>query len=365
MISWPQFLEVLAVNSPVIYAYPIALWLLVIVVGFIWFNKYNTKPDDWQQLGQQKNLVFRHSLIEKLNFSKPAKKHSFNLVRWLLSLLRYILLILIVLTLAKPIKEVNLPAEPQTKTVRDVVFVIESSASMMLVDYEIEAKNIARMEAIKLVVDEFIAGLDGNRFSFILYADQAYTLMPITADIVTARLMLKKLKPYLAGRQDEALGEALGLALQQASQNTEYTQKTIVVLFSDGENKSSKLPIAEAINYAQSLNVPLYTVGVGAETEQADKRKYTGLLYQPLEDETLKKIASQTNGQYFQVGSRQALKQVLAEVDNAEGVVLTKPQLRKKIVDLYPYLLILILIVFALYFILVQSFSRQLQGEQA
>jgi len=360
MMGWSELWAFLETGSPVIYANPLAFWLLLVVPVFIWLSQRQGNASDWNLLARQKNLIFRHSLINPSHFLASAKKKPVNLLLWIVHFLRYLLLILAVLALAKPIKELPISPEPQTKTVRDVVFVIESSASMMLTDYEIEGKATARMEVVKNVVDQFVAGLSGNRFSFILYADNAYTLMPMTGDTTTARLMLKRLMPYLAGREDAALGEALGLALQQAENNSDDTQKRVVVLFSDGENRVSRLPISEVINYAQGLNLPIYTIGVGAGNKLADKREFAGLLFQTLQDNSLKRIANETNAEYFQVGSREALQKVLNKIDNAEGVKTSSPQVKNKIVDLYPYLLAVLLMVFVLYASFLQLFSKKM-----
>jgi Ca-activated chloride channel family protein len=366
MMNWSQLISMLETGRPVVYSFPEAFWLLAVIPFFIWIYQRQSNVSDWELLAKQKKHVFRHSLINQLHFSRQPTKKPFNLLQWGLHLLRYMILVLAVLALAKPVKELPLPPEPQTKTVRDIVFVIESSASMMLEDYEIDGQATARMEVVKSVLDQFVASLDGNRFSFVVYADKSYTLMPMTADTMTARLMLKRLKPYLAGREDAAFGEALGLALQQAEHSTKYntenTQKRILVVFSDGENKPSHLPVAEAINYAQGLNLPIYTVGVGAGTAEADKREYSGLLYQTLQEQSLKEIAHETNGQYFQVGSRQAIQTVLAKIDQAEGAQIVTAQAKHKTVQLYPYLLAILMMVFILYFSLIQLFATRVNS---
>lgn len=362
MMNWSQLADFLKTGSPVVYENPLAFWLLLVIPVFIWIYQRQSNTCDWDALAGQKNFVFRHSLIDQLNFSQPKLQKTFSLVQWLLHFLRYALLILAVLALASPVKEVPLPAEPQTKTVRDVVFVIESSASMMLEDYQIEGVATARMEVVKNVVDQFIAGLNGNRFSFVLYAEKAYTLMPMTSDAITARLMLKRLEPYLAGREDEAFGEALGLALLQTENMTDDTQKRVVVVFSDGENKPSRLPVTEAINYAQGMNMPIYTIGVGAGSRSADKREVAGLLYQTLQDASLKNIAEQTQAQYFQVGSRQALLSVLKKIDAAEGVEIASSQAKNKTVALYPYLLAILLMVFVFYAALILMFAKKVNA---
>lgn len=241
--------------------------------------------------------------------------------------------------------------------------VVETSVSMGLEDYQIGSEPASRLEAIKSVLDEFIAGMTGNRFSLILYAESAYTLMPLTSDGTTARLMLKRLMPYLAGRTDEATGEALGLALQQTEQATETTRNRVVVLISDGLTASSRLPLSEAVNYAQGLNVPIYTIDVGAEEDSADQREYSGLIYQTLDSSPLQAIAEQTGGRYYRVGGQADLQTVLQQIDRSEGVEIEVETPKYQVRSFEKELLAITIVLFLLYFSLMQWVAKRLQQE--
>lgn len=354
-----QFTSVTTVQQ-LEFANPAAFAILIVVLLFAVLHWARPAKTDWQQSASAKSMLFRHPLIEKLGFSGKVKTQS-NIWRWALHGLRWILLLLLVVSLAKPQKEVPLPPEPQSKTVRDIVFVVESSVTFVLEDYELNGQPTSRLEVVKSVIDQFVSALDGNRFGVILYAEEAFTLMPLTTDAVTTRLMLKRLKPYLAGRTDEAMGEGLGLALQQAENNTETTQKRIVVLISDGQSMPSRIPISEAINYAQGLDLPIYTVGVGAGSVKADKRAFRGLVYEALESDSLKKLATETNGQYYQIGSGADLQSVLRAIDQSEGVKIDKPRTKTQIIEFYPYFAVLTLLTFVIYFVLVQLLANRLK----
>ena len=318
-----------------IWLWAIFLWPLLWGVQALLQRKWGKQPDDLSQLKTQSQLQVKHPLVDQLHQNtlelEPTPSHI-SLFQLGLNLLRGVLIVSLAITLAQPEKIQILPPDTPQKTVRDIVFVIESSASLLLPDYQINGLPESRMNVVKLVLDQFIAGLKGNRFGFTIYADHAYTLMPLTHDQTAARLNLNRLKPYLAGRLDHAMGEALGLALKQTEQtekggdlNSSPPLKRIIVLISDGLSQPSRLPISEAIHYAQTLKVPIYTIGIGAHSKQSDKRQYTGLLYQPLEAQSLKTIAAATQADYFQVGSGDDLSQVLQKINAAEGVPLTMP----------------------------------------
>ena len=331
------------------FAQPEVFWLgllLPLLWLLNWMGVWQVRSDWQADLDARQSAWFRHTLIEQAFALKSAQKQpglvSFksNLGHlWrqtFLQILRVLVVLLLLIAAAQPQKvTVFKEPQPQVKTVRDLVFVVESSASFLLPDYQIQGQATPRMTVVKQVLDQFMAGLSGNRFGLVLYAEQAYTLMPLTDDLTTARLMLQRLRPYLAGRTDEAMGEALGLALRQAEQDTPNTQKRVVVLISDGLSRPSRLPINQVIEYAQAMNLPIYTVGVGAGSVEADQRIYRGLLYQPLESTSLKTLAQQTQGQYFQVTSGQDLQKVLQIIDQSEGVAVAESLVKKQISALF------------------------------
>lgn len=368
-MTWSAFWQELPQWSSWMFQHPSALVLIALAPALtvlFWLvsklGKNRLGRTDWDAAAEMKSMSFRHPLIDRLHWIvQPEAKSSFW--RWVLHGLRWLMLALLAIALASPVKEVKLPPEPQTKTVRDLVFVIESSASFLLPDYEMNGQPATRMAVVKSVLDQFVSGLQGNRFSFIVYAEQAFTLMPLTTDAVTARLMLKRLRPYLAGRTDEGAGEALGLGLHQTENSTKTTQKRVVIFISDGQSRASRIPLEDAVTYAQGLNVPIYTIGVGSGSKKADKRAFTGLLYQPLKSAMLKHLATETHGRYYQVNGESSLQKVLQAIDQTEGAQLETPQKKTAKIQLYPYFVALALTIFVIYFSLVQLLAKRLQKE--
>jgi Ca-activated chloride channel family protein len=363
-MTWEALIDALKSWHEVTFQMPWAFAVLIPVAVLWAWHVWRPARSDWDQTVTAQSLLFRHSLIDRLGYD-AAKPRSHKSLRWLLNGLRVLIFLTLVTALAQPVKQVPLPPEPQTKTVRDIVFVVETSVSMVLEDYQLGGESKSRIEVIRNVLDRFISGLAGNRFGFILYADEAFTLMPLTSDGTTARLMLKRLEPYLAGRTDEGTGAALGLALQQVEQGTDTTENRVIVLISDGSTRDSAIPISEAINYAQGLNVPIYTVGIGSRSDDADQREFRGLLYEPLESGSLKQIAAETGGRYHQVGSGADLQQVLQAIDQTEGVSIDVPRPKFREIALYPYFVALALALFIVYFASVQLLAGRLQQEAA
>jgi len=374
-LGWGDRLENLVFESPewlgLILLWPV-LWILTWVLSWGLGGRWS-KHDDLTERRGHSQLKAKHNLIHLMHSSStPHRSRPSHILSELgVQLVRGLLIVMLAIALADPTELFPSPSQPQTKTVRDIAFVIESSASFLLPDYEINGQPETRMNVVKQVLDDFISKLDGNRFAITIYADKAYSLLPMTFDQTLTRMSLKRLKPYLAGRNDSAMGEALGLALKQTDSQITFNQiergaegerqgrKKVMVLISDGLTLASRLALSEAVNYAQLLGVPIYTIGVGSNTAQADTRSFRGLLYQPLESESLQQIASQTKAHYYQVGSREEIRTVLQQINRAEGVPYTPPPVPPQRKSLAYYPLLLSAIIFGLYGVFSLFFIKQ------
>lgn len=354
------FVAQLPADAVMVFEQPQWFWLLLLW-PLLWWLSHFRNEDDISQAQQSHTLLVKHPFIERFIGQQGVRTKSVWQWRLLaMNVLRGLLLFCLLLALASPVQKIASDSEPQTETVRDIVFVIESSASFVLPDYQLNNQSATRMQVVKSVLDDFIAQLPGNRFGFSIYAENAYSLLPLTADQDLARLTLQRLQPYLAGRTDEAMGEALGLALRATEQDANTTsRKRIVVLISDGLTEQSRVELSEVINYAQLLQVPIYTIGIGAGSDEADKREFTGLLYQPLEEQSLQDLAEQTNAKYYRVGSSEQIGEVLALINQAEGVPFVLPPKPDQRINLYFYPLGLMLLLFAFYAALLLLWSKR------
>lgn len=361
---WAWILPILGAET---FLQPIFLWGFVLLPVF-WVIAWRThNADDDTQIRDFQLLKVRHSLVDirkaEASQSLTQNRTMENTGSWIFKqVLRTLLLLVMILAAAQPAKKLEVQDDLPTQIQRDVVFVLESSASFMLPDYRFEGQEITRMDAVKRVLQSFVASLEGNRFGLVIYAEQAYSLMPLSADHLAVQSNLQRLKSYLAGRTDEAITEALGLGLLEtrslsalntsaAQTTTEQPKKRVVVLISDGISLKSRLPITDAINFAQQQNTPIYTIGVGAQSAAADQRQYRGLLYQSLDATPLKQIAQQTGGEYFQIGSGEDLQTVLQKIHQLEGVVLPPKSAKEAHQLVIQPLLLAAIVLFVLYFL--------------
>ncbi|TCI94245.1 VWA domain-containing protein [Tenacibaculum sp. M341] len=138
----------------------------------------------------------------------------------------------------------------------DVIFALDVSKSML-------AKDIApnRLEKSKQIISKIIDKLGSDRVGIIIYAGNAYPLLPITTDHAAAKMFLQNASPDMVSSQGTAINEALDLAKTYYN-NEEQTNKFLIII-SDGEDHQE-----ETKQKAQDIaneGVKVYTVGVGTE----------------------------------------------------------------------------------------------------
>ncbi len=148
----------------------------------------------------------------------------------------------------------------QLKTVKregvDVVFALDVSKSMLAEDI---APN--RLEKAKQIISKVIDQLGSDRVGIIIYAGNAYPLLPITTDHAAAKMFLQNAGPTMVSSQGTAINEALSLAKSYYNDD-EQTNRFLIVI-SDGEDHEKEVnQIAQNI---ANEGIKVYTVGVGTE----------------------------------------------------------------------------------------------------
>lgn len=184
----------------------------------------------------------------------------------------------------------------------DVVFALDVSKSMLAEDI---APN--RLEKAKQIISKIIDNLGSDRVGIIIYAGNAYPLLPITTDHAAAKMFLQNANPDMVSSQGTAINEALNLAKTYYN-NDEQTNRFLIVI-SDGEDHQEETKqIAE--NFGDE-GIKMYTIGVGTEKGQRIPIKLNGSLIGYKKDskgETvitrrnstiLQEIAEASNGAYI------------------------------------------------------------------
>ena len=209
---------------------------------------------------------------------------------------------LIVLALAQP-QRVGAPVE-RVKAARDVVLAIDISGSMDARDFEdASGERLQRLDAVKRVVSEFIAGRQGDRMGLIVFGSKAYVQAPLTEDLDTILDLLGRTEVGMAGPHT-ALGDAIGLAIRTF--DASEIEQRLLILLSDGSDTASAMSPVNAAEIAASEGVEIYTIGVGDPDASGESR---------VDLAALQDIAGRTGGAYFYASDAEALTEVYARID--------------------------------------------------
>ena len=179
---------------------------------------------------------------------------------------------LLILALARP-QWVTL--HPDDYPGRDLMFAIDVSGSMRAEDFVVADHRVNRLDMVKAVVDRLLAHRPGDRAGLIVFGDDAFTLSPVTHDLVLVRSLLHDIKNGIAGEKT-ALGDAVALAVKRLRDRP--PQSRILFLFTDGANTAGQFSPADALALAKQYKVRIYTVGIG----RTGKVAYPGLLELPV-----------------------------------------------------------------------------------
>lgn len=209
---------------------------------------------------------------------------------------------------------------------RDLMLAVDVSGSMEQEDYRLNGIPVSRLEVVKSVAGRFIEERPGDRLGLVLFGTRAYLQTPLTYDRKTVRAMLNEAVIGLAGQQT-AIGDAIALAVKRLRQQPEDNR--VLILLTDGATTAGTLAPRVAAQLAAQSDVRVYTIGIGSGEVGANSLFGTLLRRgNDLDPETLKLIARETGGRYFEATDAQQLEQVYAELNRLEPSVRDSRSLR-------------------------------------
>ena len=230
---------------------------------------------------------------------------------------------------------------------RDLMMALDLSGSMEEKDFTVKGRRVNRLQAAKVVGQDFIDRRDGDRVGLIVFGGKPYLQMPLSFDLETVQEMLNDTFIGLAEKNNTAIGDAIILALKRVLQ---YEQSNrVLILLTDGANNAGETSPERAAELAAQENMKIYTIGIGG----APRRGFFGRRGSELDEKTLKMIAKKTNGRYFRAKNTQELVKIYQLLDKLEPVQ-RDTELFKTRHALYPYplagsLLLALLVVLALW----------------
>jgi len=258
--------------------------------------------------------VMRYSDVRLMEGLPPGVRVR---LRRLPDILRLLAWCLLVIALARP-QWGSAQEVIQTEGV-DIVMAIDISRSMSIPDFQ----PLNRLDAAKVVIQEFIEGREFDRIGLVVFATNAFQQSPPTLDYeVLSRLLDEVQLAAELGLPSEqtAIGEGIASAANMLRSNDAAGRA--IVLLTDGENNAGLIDPLTAAEAAQALGIRIYTIGMGAPgtTVVTDDTGETQVTEGELDETMLAGIARVANGKYYNALSLFDLQEIYAEIDQLERV---------------------------------------------
>jgi len=280
--------------------------------------------------------------------------------------LKFIILMLalasIIVAIARPQFGSKLKTEKRKGI--ELIIALDVSNSMMAEDIEPN-----RLERSKRAISQLVDKLSNDKIGLIVFAGDAYTQLPITADYVSAKLFLNSISTNIVPTQGTAIGAAIELGTK--SFNPQFKGSKAMIIITDGENHED-----DAIGAAKAATeegIIVYTIGMGLpqggpipeysngmKTYRKDREGNT--VVTKLDEPMLQKIAEAGKGAYIRANNAQVgLNNLLNEVNKMEKSEL-ETQIYADYDDKFQYFIAFALFLILLDFMILERKNKYLKN---
>jgi Ca-activated chloride channel family protein len=278
------------------FASPFILWgLLLIPVGLLAY---------W--LVQRRRIKYAArftnlDLLANVVDASPGRRRHIPAVLALAALAA------LIVAMARPQAVVAVPRDDAT-----VVLTMDGSASMNATDVP-----PTRLEAAKSAASSFLDELPERfRVGLVSFSNATRVLEEPTDDRDAVRTSLDEIQ----GEVGTAIGDGIrdSIALAPREENGQRSDKKLfaVLLLSDGKNTAGVDPL-DVLDEAKEASVPIYTIALGTDAgtvEIPDEFGGTQTVPVPPDPETLRRIAQETGGRFFEAPTEADLQAVYEEI---------------------------------------------------
>ena len=212
----------------------------------------------------------------------------------------------------------------------DIMVVLDVSGSMLTKDFTIGGQSATRIDAIRQVTQNFIEGRPNDRIGIIAFAGRPYVVSPMTLD---HDWLLKNLERVKIGLVEDGTAIGSGIAAGANRLNDKRSKSRVIVLLTDGENNTGKIPPNTAAEAVKALKIRFYAIGAGingiAPTPVFNPQNgkpltdmMGNIMYQNqrvhFNEAGLKEVAKIADGQFYRATDTKSLEQIFADIDKLE-----------------------------------------------
>lgn len=162
-------------------------------------------------------------------------------------------LALVIVMLARP--QMGTKVSNEKRHGIEAIICMDISNSMLAEDV-----SPSRLDKSKMLVENMVDHFTNDKIGLVVFAGDAFTQLPITADYVSAKMFLQNTTPALINEQGTDIAKAITLA-----QNSFTQQKNIgraIIVITDGEDHEGGA--LEAAKAAKAAGMRVFILGVGS-----------------------------------------------------------------------------------------------------
>ena len=221
--------------------HPELLWLLLPLAGLLIYLLFKARREQ-NQLVRFGDTHLVRQLMPDLSLRRRLTKD----IALLLSIG------LMILALARP--QMGSKTETVKRQGIEMIIALDLSNSMLSEDVK-----PSRLQRAKQITSQMMDQMENNKIGLVFFAGNAFVQVPITADLVSAKMFLSNANPDLISTQGTALADAISLATRSFSGNEEV-QKAIVII-TDAESHEGD--VQGALKQARDKGIIVDIIGVG------------------------------------------------------------------------------------------------------
>ena len=285
------------------FAHPEYLYLLFVLPALLVFYVYIAKA--------RKSALKKYGTPELISPLMPEASPKRLLLKYFFMFLAVTVIIFII---AGP--QFGSKLETVKRQGIEVMICLDVSNSMLAQDI-----SPNRLEKAKQMLSRLTDDLDNDKIGLIVFAGDAFTQIPITADYISAKMFLSSINPAMVSTQGTAIESAINLSMRSFTPD-EKTSKTIVII-TDGENHEGDAVKAAAA--AAEKGVKVNVVGIGlpkgspipVSNNDYMKDNAGNVVITQLNETMCQEIALAGNGLYVRAdNTNTALRAIQSELSN-------------------------------------------------
>lgn len=246
----------------------------------------------------------------------------------LVSLLKWLSILLAIIALASPIKELHSVNTKQDGV--DMVLSLDTSGSMRQIGFNPNEPEQNRWQVVQTIVNDFITKRINDNIGLVVFGSSVMTASPLSYDKKAQNRIINSLRIGIVGDKT-ALINSIATSIN-ILKNRE-TKSKIIIAITDGEDTASTIPLEVVLKLAKKYNIKIYTIAIGATN-----------LY------TLQQLSNTTNGKTFSARSKEGLQKIYETIDSLEKSKIEKNKLiLKEYYFFYPLMFSFLFLLFFIY----------------